>query len=194
MTSYLAVVAEELRTTTDDASIRTSLQMLTPEMWPRLAEVARLRIENKLLSGLEEGKILEGGKTTQALATWSSGFLKAFSLRKRAARTLVSKLEDSDRDDRHYVAKYFMSHLPDVVEPEGWTDRCIRAIASAIKEDDENVRFALISSVRSYPAEWQTKLATALSEQTDPENPAVVLDDGTPLLSSPEITDDDIPF
>ena len=192
--NYLAVVSEELRTTTDDASIRTSIQMLTPELWPGLAEVARLRIENKLIGGLQQGEVLEGGKTTQPLATWSNSFLKAFSLRQEAAVTLVRKLEDSDRDDRHYVGKYFMRYLPEVAVSDHLVERCIRAIASAVKEGDENVRAALISVVRSYPPEWQAKLHSALQEETDPENPAVVLDDGTPFLSSPTKEDDDVPF
>lgn len=195
--SYLAVLSEELRTTTDEAAIRTTLQMLTPEMWPRLSEVARLRIENKLIAGLTQGEIFQGGKTTQPLATWSNNFLKAFTLRAEAAAVLVRKLNDEDADDRHYVAKYFMPYLPEVISNEQLVDRCVRAIAFAIKAEDENVRSALIGAVRMYPQEWQTKLATALKEHTDPDNPAVVLDDGTPLLSSPsqdEFPDDDIPF
>ena len=195
--SYLAVLSEELRTTTDEAAIRTTLQMLTPEMWPRLSEVARLRIENKLIAGLTQGEVLQGGKTTQPLATWSNNFLKAFTLRAEAAAVLVRKLKDEDADDRHYVAKYFMPYLPEVISTEQLVDRCVRAIAFAIKAEDENVRSALIGAVRMYPQEWQTKLATALKEHTDPDNPAVVLDDGTPLLSSPsqdEFPDDDIPF
>ena len=199
LSSYLAIVSEELRTTTDEAAIRTALQMLTPELWPRLAEVARLRIENKLIAGLRAGEVLESGKATQALATWSSAFLKSFSLRDEAATTLLGKLEDTDGDDRHYVVKFFMRQLPEVITTDGSINRCVRAIASAIKDGDENVRQALIGAVRVYPQEWQSKLATALCEETDPDNPAVILDDGTPLLSSPTkedfpLGDDEIPF
>jgi uncharacterized protein (TIGR02391 family) len=195
--SYLAVASEELRTTTDEAAIRTTLQMLTPELWPRLAEVARLRIENKLIAGVTNGEIFQGGKTTQPLATWSNIFLRAFTLRQEAATILVRKLEDEDADDRHYVAKFFMLYLPEIISTEQLVDRCVRAIASAIMAEDEKVRSALIGAVRTYPQEWQTKLAVALKEFTDPENPAVVLNDGTPLLSSPtqdEFPEDDIPF
>ena len=197
VSGYLAVVSEELRTTTDQAAIRTTLQMLTPELWPRLAEVARLRIENKLIAGIKSGEILQGGKTTEPLATWSNNFLSAFTLRQEVAAVLVRKLEDDDGDDRHYVAKFFMPYLPAVISTEHLTNRCVRAVVSAIKTEDENVRSALINCVRSYPQDWQSKLTTALSDLTDPNNPAVVLDDGTPILSSPiqdEFPDDDIPF
>lgn len=197
VTAYLALVSDELRTATDAAAIRTSLQMLTPSLWPRLSEVARLRIESKLIAGLTAGEILQSGATTEPLATWSSNFLGAFTLRQEVANVLLRKLEDQDADDRHYVAKFFFRYLPEVISGESSIDRCARAIASAVRLGDENVRTAVVAAVRSYPRDWQSKLAAALQEFTDPENPAVVLDDGTPLLASPtqdEFADDDIPF
>ena len=197
LNSYLAVVSEELRTVTDDASIRTSLQMLTPEMWSRLDEVAKLRIENKLILGIRDGEVLSSGTVTQPLATWSGKFIKAFSLRRDAARVIANKLEGFDADDRNYVAKYFMHFLPEIFSDEPLMNRCIRAIVSAIQSDDTNVRTTLLGSIRNYPQDWQTNLAVAFKDQTDPEKPAIWLDDGTPFLSSPdqpELSDDDIPF
>lgn len=195
MSSYLSVVSEELRTATDDAVIRTALQMLTPEIWPNLLELPRLRIENKLVSGIRVGEVLKSGKTTQSLATWSNNFLKAFTTRADAASALLSRLESSDPDARHYAAKFFMRHLPDVVSGPRQTSRCIKAIVSAVNADDENVRKYLISHVSSFPAEWQAELAVQLKEKTDEENPAVYLNDGAPFLSSPsKDDDDDIPF
>lgn len=196
LSSYLSVVSEELRTTIDDAAIRTALQMLTPELWPNLSELPRLRIENKLISGVRSGEVLQSGKTTQPLATWSSDFLKSFTLKNDAANALIGRLEDQDPDARHFAARFFMKHLPEVVSTPAQSSRCIRAIVAAINADDENVRKALITWVRSYPVEWQTKLAEALTDKTDPDNPAVYFDDGTPFLSSPtkDELDDEIPF
>lgn len=196
MSSYLGVVSEELRTATDDAAIRTALQMLTPESWPKLLELPRLRIENKLVSGIRVGEVLPSGKTTQALATWSNNFLKSFTTKAEAANALMSRLEDADADARHYAAKFFMRYLPEIVSGPRQTSRCIRAIVAALNMDDENVRKSLISHVISFPAEWQTELANQLKDKTDEENPAVYLNDGTPFLSSPskDQFDDDIPF
>lgn len=196
LASYASVVSEELRTATDDIAIRTSLQMLTPEVWPNLAELPRLRMENKFVSGIRSGEVLQSGKTTHPLATWSNSFLKSFTTRGDAANALISRLEDQDGDARHYAAKFFMRVLPEVMSTPSQTSRCIRAIVSAIKSDDENIRGALISSVLTFPVEWQTKLAEALKDKTDEENPAVYLDDGTPFLSSPakDEFDDEIPF
>jgi uncharacterized protein (TIGR02391 family) len=196
MSSYLSVVSEELRSATDDAVMRTALQMLTPEIWPNILELPRLRIENKLLSGIRAGEVLKSGKTTQSLATWSNNFLKAFTMRAEAANALMSRLEDSNADARHYSAKFFMHYLPEIVSGPRQTTRCIRAIASAVKMDDENVRKYLISHIDSFPTEWQTELVNQLKDKTDEENPAIYLNDGTPFLNSPskDEFDDDIPF
>ena len=196
LSSFLAVVSEELRTTSDEGAIRIALQMLTPDVWPSLDELPRLRIENKLISGIRVGEVLHNGKATQALATWSNEFLKAFTLKAEAASALIGRLEDQNPDARHYAAKFFMKQLPDIASTPASTSRCIRAIVSAVKSDDGNVRQALINWIRYYPSEWQSKLAEALKEQTDKDNPAVILDDGTAFLSSPTAFDfdDDIPF
>lgn len=196
LASYLNVVSEELRAAADDSTIRTSLQMLTPEVWPSISELPRLRIENKLVQGIKQGEVLTTGKTTQALATWSNSFLKAFTTRSEVANALISRLEDQDADAKHYVAKYFMRYLPEVMTTPAQTTRCIRAIVSAVNDDDANVRSNLIVAVLSYPIEWQIKLADELKDMTDEENPAVRLADGIPFLSAPtkDEFDDDIPF
>jgi uncharacterized protein (TIGR02391 family) len=193
MASYVGIVSEELRTANEDAAIRTALQMLTPEIWPSIQELPRLRIENKLISGIRLGEVWSSGKSTQPLATWSNIFLKAFSLKGEAAGAILNGLESGDSRARHYVSKYFMRYLPEIITAESQVARCLNAIVAAVKTDDQNVRRYLISHVGTFPPEWQTTLASQLKGETDEENPAVHLVDGTPFLSSPS-KDDDFPF
>ncbi|MGA2084788.1 MAG: TIGR02391 family protein [Terracidiphilus sp.] len=197
LAEYLSAVSEELRTTQDASHIRSALQMLTPELWPKLAEVPRLRIENKLIRDVEHGEILSTGKVTGVLGTWSARFGGRFALRSSFASVLVTKLEDTDRDDRKYVASYFFARLPEILTEEGDIKRAVRAIASAIESGDTEIRDATITNVKQFPSNWQVLLVEALQGMTNPANPAIVLNDGTPLLEASaiaEITDDDIPF
>jgi hypothetical protein len=61
--------------------------------------------------------------------------------------------------------------------------------------EDRNIREATISYIRTFPSEWQSQLVEALKHCTNPDNPGVILNDGTPLLEADaEISDDDIPF
>jgi len=197
LAEYLGAVSDELRTVTEDKSIRTSLQMLTPDLWSRIAEPARLRVENKLIRDVSEGEILQNGKTTRGLGTWSRRFMKRFALRPEAAQVLLNKLEDTDQDDRRYVARYFFSVLPEILSDEGEMRRGIRAIGSAIRDGDINIREAVVDNILQFPTPWQNSLAEELKDLSSTSNPAVILADGTPILEAQqtaEITDDDIPF
>lgn len=194
--SYLSVVSDELKTTTDETEIRTSLQMLTPAVWSQIEELPRLRIENKLIGGIRAGEVLSNGKTIQALATWSNDFLKSFTQRSEAANALLSRLESTDSDARHYVAKFFLRFLPEVMTTPYQVTRCIRALVGAVNADDAHVSQALIGAVHTFPEEWQKRLGENLKNKTSEENPGTYLNDGCPFLSSPskDAFDDDIPF
>jgi uncharacterized protein (TIGR02391 family) len=197
LAQYVAAMSEILRSASEFSAIRSALQVLTPEIWPRLAEAPRLRIENKIIKEIQGGEILASGKTTGALGTWAKSFVKRFALRANCARVLIEKLEDTDKDDRYYVARYFFARLPEVLTEEGEIRRAIRAIGEAIRGGDENVRDAVIACARQFPSDWQTQLGSTLQDLTDANNPGLILNDGTPLLQAPpasEITDDDIPF
>jgi sulfur relay (sulfurtransferase) DsrC/TusE family protein len=193
---YLDVVSEEFRTATDEFTIRTGLQLLTPDVWPQLAELPRLRIENKLINGLRSGEVLPSGKTISPLATWANNFLKAFSTRSEALGVLLAKLEGTSATERHFVARFFLHYLHELPTKPYEINRAIRAIVAAVQNDDENVTEQLISAVHNYPEEWQKKLAEELKEKTDEENPGTYLNDGTPFLASASKAefDDDIPF
>jgi hypothetical protein len=171
--------------------------MLKPALWPKLQEVARLRIETKLIAGIKSGIIRANGAVTQALATWSNNYISTFTLRAEAELSLINKFESADANHRRFAARFFSYYLADIVESDARIDRCVRAIAAAVKGGDEEVRSRLITAIPRYPELWQKKLAEALSDETDPDNPAVRLRDNSPFLSSPTKTselDDDIRF
>lgn len=131
-----------------------------------------------------------------SFGSWASSFARNFTTREEMANVLNTKLEDFDSDDRHYVARYFFSRLPVIMTEERERRRAVRAISWAILEqEDGNLRSSLIAWVRGFPIVWQTEFAEALISVSDPSNPAVLLDDGTPFLSLPAAGEDgDIPF
>lgn len=189
--TYLAEVSDDLRTSRDDVAIRTTLQMLTPDLWPRLEEVCRLRIENKLIKVIEAGKAPADGKLIGALGTWAGRYLKAFTSRDQAQKAIGYKMMWGDVADRNYVSRYFMWCLPEFMDDD-WIAPCVGSIAIAIREGEEITKRNLVEHVGEFPDAWQQKLAEALADLTDAEKPAVTLRNGAPLLSKEE--DDDIPF
>ncbi len=197
LAQYLVTVSDELRTATEGVAIRTALQMITPDLWPRISEAPRLRIENKLIRDIRQGEIRSDNKVIGSLGTWASAFVAHFSLRAEGAASLIAKLEYGDACARHYVGKYFLYYMPQILTEEREVTRAIRAIATAIRKDDAHLREAVIGNVQSFPAAWQSQMVEGLKDLTDATNPAVVLDDGTPFLAAPTATegsDDLIPF
>lgn len=192
---YLSVVSNELRTASQDRDIRTALQMLTPDIWQGLDELPRLRIENKLIAGIRSGEADPFGMSTSPLSTWASTFLKSFTLRAQAARAALSSLEDNNPRARNYILRFFFIRLDEFITDEGHIRRAVAGIANAVEAGDELARRTLVAEVVLLNEYWQDQFSEALRNETDPENPAVLLHNGTPFLSSPENDDsDDIPF
>ncbi|MFH1487096.1 MAG: TIGR02391 family protein, partial [Chloroflexota bacterium] len=124
---FLAVVSDDLKVAQEEAAIRLTLWVLPPHLWPQVSEVARLRIENKLIQSIREGKAYPSNKQVKGtLGTWARDFLQHFTYRQEAGRVLLEKLESADWDDHRYVATYFMSVLHHAIKPAYAVKRCIR--------------------------------------------------------------------
>ena len=185
--NFLAIVSDELKSTSFEKEIHYTLQLLPPEMWSKISPVARIRIENKLLKSISRGKVYRNSRSCNqegVLGAWARDFLPHFSSMSEVCLILVQKLESENINDRHYVARYFMRTLPNVLNSCNVIDRFIEAIASGIENDDVDLCEILIDVIRYYPDDWQRKFAADLEYLTDPEYPAVYLFDGTPFLRS----------
>ena len=215
---FLAVVSEELETTQEEEVIRLNLQILPPELWPKISKVARLRIEVILIRSIQEGKSYSDDKDDinkeGALGIWARDFLRYFRLREKVSWILLSKLRskpeegydydygEENLEDRSYVVRFFFSVLPEVITEDWEIREFVQVISSAVRHGDSNVRQRLLDSIRNsyFPEEWQKEFAENLKDLTDPDNPAIWLPDGTPFLQGEEVVKGeevepaDIPF
>jgi uncharacterized protein (TIGR02391 family) len=120
-TQALDLISEELKTADTDAKIRTAIQVLPASAWPNLSEVARLRIENKFINSVKEGKYVRNTGTCRggALGTWSGGLFSHFSLKNQMALALAHKLASADVSEQDYVFQYFSSRLAELAPAPG---------------------------------------------------------------------------
>ncbi len=89
------------------------MQLFPPRLWPKIDEIARLRVENKLIHSIKEGRYdADFNQTTSALGTWARDYAKYFTLKVELAESLAEKLGSQDIEAQNYVAKYFFSVLP----------------------------------------------------------------------------------
>jgi uncharacterized protein (TIGR02391 family) len=183
---FLEIVSDELQVAVDQKAVQFALRLLPPQLWPKLKERARLRIENKLIQDVAGGKIDRTGKVPiGALGTWGKVYARYFqeNSRIRLARVLVEKLESPIAEDTHYIMKFFLSSLPSIVREPGLQYRAIKAISRIVRTEDEQVADWLVEFIDSEPAgEWRGKLIEELKDYTDPGDPRCLLADGTPFL------------
>ena len=179
------VLSEELQQTDDLDTIRFVLQAFPPRIWPKLTEIARLRIENKLIKSIGEGRFIKntdrclGG----ALGTWATNIIKQFTLEVELWRQLFSKLSSSNPQEQDYVFHYFLYHVQDSYDKP--PVMLVRTIKEGLKAGD--TRFARSVTLWRFLCD------------NKPDNPwvepfAEALTTFTPALESQEITDDDVPF
>ena len=175
ITEFLTVVSDELKVTSDDMAVKQTLQILPERLWGRVEESARLRVENKIIRSIQEGKGSEGGRGW--LATWAKGFLKYFELKRELTSAFLKKL-NGNFDEQDYVSKYFIWELPNIIESKSYvkdyyTEEYIEAICAAATSDffpSVSLRENL-TELRNFPEEWRELIITRLTaiKDSDPE-------------------------
>src|SRR5258706_6845872 len=78
---FISLVSDEFKTVQQDIWIRISLQLFPPRLWSQIDELARLRIENKLIRSITDGAYDTGVELIDgSLGTWARDFAKYFTL------------------------------------------------------------------------------------------------------------------
>jgi uncharacterized protein (TIGR02391 family) len=168
--NFLTVVTDELLGTRDEKDIRVTLAILPPELWPKVGEVARLRIENKLVSSISEGELdFSTGRTIPGKGTlgiWARDFLKHFTGGVSAWKAIRGGMQ-GDSGSRAYIAKYFFEVLPDVCETTWQRNMCVAMMCKAAMDGEDQVRVALGDGYWEIPDDWRAAVDEYL--KTDPE-------------------------
>lgn len=182
---FLAVVSDELRITQDDAEVKLTLQILPAQLWHRISEVARLRIENKLIRSVASGEYYAGKCVSGWLGTWGRDFFKNFSLKNELYETMLKKLQGSGQE-KDYVAEFFLFYLSDTIglDTEGFhvkfrRERYVRAIVQAVSYPSAPVRLREKFLQRyNFPEEWQGLILQEIKsvKERDPEYFEKVID------------------
>lgn len=166
-------ISAELREDTDDAVLRSVLQLLNHDYWAKIDEVARLRSENRLIRNMKDGRY---ARTTDkclsgALGTWSRRFWPHFSLKAEILNALVEKLQSSDPESQDYVLKYYFSNLDSLAEGPPYILQYV--VAERLKAGDSRFKEAL-QFIALSKWTWGDSVTTA----NQSFQPAEAVDDG----------------
>lgn len=185
---FCELVSEELSTEDNEASIRSIRQILPDDYWPKLTEIARLRVEGMFISSIKEGRSDSTLRECMAGAfgSWAGGIEIYFLLKDELERVLAEKLNSEAEEERSYILQFFFRRLATWCQPDAW--RIVGAIHGRLEAGDRAVRDAMKSiSWDSIPSWWKEEFSGALEKFVAAPEPTIMDDDVA-------LTDDDVPF
>lgn len=194
LTEFTRSVSSELRTERDEGVIIQAIQCLPSELWPRIEEDARIRIENKLIRSIKEGKSgykmvrnssgrtvpqkVEGG----VLGTWALDLVHCFTLREELSDAIYNLLCGQEQENL-YVVKHFISELPVIAGYSSEKDREDKMIDEIVigitTANFTALKKELAKNIEHLPDSWRTRILSRTGPLAPPP---------------PVIDDDDIPF
>lgn len=113
------VISEELKTADDETTIRLVIGSFDGNVWPNIDEAARLRIENRLIRSVREGRYSSKQDNCRggSLGTWSTRLLPHFSLKQEFLRAVGDKLRSDSAEEEDYVFRYLFGSLKPLADP-----------------------------------------------------------------------------
>jgi hypothetical protein len=182
---FCDIVSEELKVTDNESSIRSVRQLLPNEYWPKIAEIARLRVESMFIAAIRQGRYDSTNKRCEggAFGTWAGGIEQHFVLEDELEGALAEKLGSESEKERRYVLEYFFRRLPEWLAADSWPMGLY--IVGRLEAGDDAVAKALQDLISSRDAaSWKKEFQPYLEKLAG--NP----DSGI----EPEGVADDVPF
>lgn len=176
------VISEELKTTNDTDIMRTVIQAF-PSEWKRIHEVARLRVENKLIDSIKDGtySISEDKCFDGSFGTWASNIYGQFTLKYEVLSVVVNHLESTNQLKQDYALHYHFPYLDVLVNKP--SARFIQVVNKAIEDGDKRFYDAVEDSFTLSSDVWTKPFEKSIKEFKEVKPPF-----------SPPISDEEIPF
>jgi uncharacterized protein (TIGR02391 family) len=177
---FFSAVSRELREVNDDTAIKVVFQCLNPVYWPKLNELARLRIENHVVESLRDGKFdtKKGQCSAGWLATWATSFLQQFTMKPEVFTAIYTKMRSINREEQDYVLQFFFRHLADVAAKPGASLQ--NFVVARLKAGDQRYYNSVNAAFMWLDDEWGEKVKDAL-ENFQPSQPVPEDDDDVPF-------------
>ncbi|MFT7193679.1 MAG: hypothetical protein ACI8U1_001308, partial [Rheinheimera aquimaris] len=157
------VVTEDLKTCDAESTIRAVLGSFPPSLWPQVGEAARLRVENKIIRSVRDGRYENASEQCRsgALGTWSTHIFAVMTLKDEMLGVIASKIWSRSSEERAYVFRYLFNNLPDLspMVPE----RIASALCSRLNAGDVEVHGLLGFLPPWDEVNWPEKLKNAYS-------------------------------
>jgi uncharacterized protein (TIGR02391 family) len=174
------IISDELKTSNDELSIRLTIQCLPHEWWELYDEMARLRIENKVIESIRGGMYSSSESKCLGgfLGAWANRIHRYFISKDDLVRELRSKLASNSKLESDYIFQYFFDSLIDLERTP--SPRTFIVISTGLKKGDKRFYSALLPVMlgdESHP--WKSRFQALYDSFAEAE---------------PTYLDDDVPF
>ncbi len=161
-TIYQAI-SDEFKTTNSESTIRVIIQIFPSNMIQMLEESARLRIENKLIQSIAEGRYDSRNQKCKsgALGTWATEIGQYFLLKEELVSRIITKLSSEDQDQHDYVMTYFWRELVNLQNPP--SERLVRIIKNKLKAGNRTFYDQLKIEELGSGTEWVVPFAQEMN-------------------------------
>jgi len=107
------VITEDLKTSDAESTVRVLLGSFPSDLWPKIGEAACLRVENKVIRSVCDGRYEQSARRCRsgALGTWSTSIFGVMTLKDEMITAIASKLWSSASEERAYVFQYLFHSL-----------------------------------------------------------------------------------
>jgi uncharacterized protein (TIGR02391 family) len=168
---FFGAVSEDLRETSDEVSLKYVLQIIDPDQWPTLSEVARLRSEHRIIRNLRDGRHQRSTNRCLggSLATWSTAFWKYFTLKIEMVDVLIEKLGSWSMESQDYALVYMFDHIESLMESP--PHRLQAVIAARLKAGDIRFKEAVDSPWSFQDSFWSDAVLKASAQFVPAEQP-----------------------
>jgi hypothetical protein len=169
------LISEELKTTDSTNTMRLILQIFPNNFLEKYNEISRLRLENKLIDSIRNGRFVPKKNYCQsgAFGTWAGSRYEYFILKDDLIDAILDNLSSTDEHKQDYIFRYFFHCLPKLVNPPDY--RIEAVIYDGLKAGNKKFYDAL----KYKDKKWRKPFQEAYDNFREAE---------------PEYDDDDIPF
>ena len=176
------MISEELRTTDNDATIIRTIQIMPAAEWQTYDEIARMRIENKLLESISSGQYSEykGKCISGSMGSWISNIVQYMSTKakRKLIVIIVALLRSGNKNHQDYVFQYLFYLLSELTEEPGAV--LVSVINRGLESGDKRYFNALSGEMSFGEGKWAMPFRASFDQFVE-------------VVAPPEI-DDDLPF
>lgn len=151
----MKVFSNELKTAQSDSEIIDLIRYVNPPQWLMLDEDTKLRIENRIISSVKDGYLVDDRCKKGALGTWGNSLGQHFKLKRDLAEALIGLLTPNWYT-QNYVGKFYLAYLDSIVTSDRLVEKCCENLAYATLGNNAKVLKAELSEYFAYlPKKWR---------------------------------------